>query len=142
MRSCRLPALWHAATVLREARGDGHVAALLTAGVGGLDALVLRSCADLDRRVLQMARGWTHDEWEAAADRLRALGLLEGVQLSARGTSVLQDVEVVTDRLAEQPWTCLSPDERTDLARLLAPLGTAAATLLPRGNPIGLPSGG
>ena len=50
-------ALWHAATVLRELRGDGHVAALLTSGLSGLDALDLRAGSDLDRAVLQPARG-------------------------------------------------------------------------------------
>ena len=33
--------LWHAATLLREHRGDGHVAALVTEGIGGTEAHVL-----------------------------------------------------------------------------------------------------
>src|SRR5919112_2519957 len=32
--------LWHAASLLREHRGDGHIAALLRAGLTGLEALV------------------------------------------------------------------------------------------------------
>ena len=133
-------AVWHACTVLRETRGDGHVAALLTAGLSGLETLVLRSHLDLDRLMLQPARGWTDEEWYSASDQLRDRGLLEGTQVTARGTLLLQEVETVTDRLAEQPWTCLSPDERAHLARLLAPLSAAAATWLPKRNPIGLPS--
>ena len=35
--------LWHAQTLLREFRGDGHVACLLSEGVGPLDALVLHA---------------------------------------------------------------------------------------------------
>ena len=31
---------WHALTLLREYRGDGHIAALQTAGLNGLDALI------------------------------------------------------------------------------------------------------
>ncbi len=59
-----LAALWQAAPVLREVRGDGHVAALLTAGLSGLGALVLRAASDLDRTVLQPACGWTDQEWD------------------------------------------------------------------------------
>ncbi len=39
-RGARDLALWHAATVLREHRGDGHVAALVAAGLDGRQALV------------------------------------------------------------------------------------------------------
>src|SRR3954471_18248595 len=35
--------LWHAATLLREHRGDGHNAALVSHGIGGTDAHVLMS---------------------------------------------------------------------------------------------------
>jgi len=52
-----LAALWHGATVVRELRGDGHVAALLTAGITGVESLVLRSGRDLDRATVQAARG-------------------------------------------------------------------------------------
>jgi hypothetical protein len=38
--------LWHAATILREQRGDGHVAALLTAGVDGSESVLWRSVLD------------------------------------------------------------------------------------------------
>src|SRR5689334_9893911 len=37
--------LWHAATLLREHRGDGHVAALVAAGIGGTEAHVLHALA-------------------------------------------------------------------------------------------------
>ena len=39
-------ALWQAATVLREHRGDGHVAALVAAGIDGCEALALRTAVD------------------------------------------------------------------------------------------------
>jgi hypothetical protein len=38
--------LWHAATVLREHRGDGHIAALVAADIDGCEALVLRLAVD------------------------------------------------------------------------------------------------
>src|SRR5260370_39332294 len=35
--------IWHAATLLREHRGDGHIAALVAAGIGGTEAPVLHT---------------------------------------------------------------------------------------------------
>lgn len=133
-------ALWHGASVLRELRGDGHVAALLTAGITGLEALVLRAGSDLDRDVLQPARGWTDQEWDTATEGLRSRGLIDSDgRLAARGRSLLDDVETVTDRLAAQPWQALGPDAAIDLVELLTPLSKAAVTLLPARTPIGVP---
>src|SRR6266568_1974012 len=68
--------LWHAATLLREHRGDGHFAALVAADIDGCEALVLRTGADLAREQLQPVRGWTDEEWEQAAARLIGRGWL------------------------------------------------------------------
>src|SRR5215210_870510 len=38
--------LWHGANLLREHRGDGHVAALLTMGIGGTEAHVLHALSE------------------------------------------------------------------------------------------------
>lgn len=65
-----LDALWHQATLLREHRGDGHVAALVAAGLDGCEALVLRTGIDLPRTELQPHRGWSDEQWDAAAARL------------------------------------------------------------------------
>lgn len=133
-------ALWHGATVLRELRGDGHVAALLTAGVTGLEALVLRAGSDLERGILQPARGWTDEEWQVAADGLRSRGLLDGgYRLTSQGTALLEDVEAVTDHLAAQPWQGLRTFDVTDLVERLTPFARAASVLLPEHTPIGLP---
>jgi hypothetical protein len=59
-----LARLWQAATVLREHRGDGHFAALVTAGIDGCEALVLRCALDLRREDVQPARGWTDEQWD------------------------------------------------------------------------------
>lgn len=138
-----LGGLWHGATVLRELRGDGHVAALLTAGVTGVEALALRSARDLDRATLQAARGWTDQEWQATVDGLRSRGLLDGQdRITARGEALLDDVETVTDTLAAQPWHDLGSEAVGDLVGLLTPLARAASTLLPASSPMGLPAVG
>ncbi len=61
--------LWHAVTLLREFRGDGHIAALVDAEIDGCEALVTHAAMGdglLSRRVLQMTRAWSDDEWSAA----------------------------------------------------------------------------
>jgi hypothetical protein len=132
-------ALWHAATVLRELRGDGHVAALLTAEVTGLEALVLRAGKDVERGIVQPARGWTDEEWQVAASGLQSRGLLDGHhRLTSQGAALLEGVETVTDRLAAQPWRGLRTSVVTDLVERLTPLARAAFVVLPERNPIGL----
>src|SRR6266702_1041865 len=56
--------LWHAATILREVRGDGHVAALMVGGLSPCEALVTASAAGgPPAEMLQANRRWSQDEW-------------------------------------------------------------------------------
>ena len=136
-----LDRLWHAATILREHRGDGHVAALLTAGVDGCESLVWRTALDGGRLrdSLQPARGWTDTEWEAATARLRDRGWLaaDGSPTDAARDAYAQ-VEAVTDRLAAGPWQRLGPELTERCAQLLEPVVTRIWTALPADNPIPL----
>ncbi|MET7760964.1 hypothetical protein [Streptomyces sp. NPDC005336] len=132
--------LWHAATLLREHRGDGHVAALVSAGLDGCEALALRAAIDLPRTELQPYRGWTDQEWEAAQQRLAERGWLDpSGSATDAGREVLRTVEEATDRAAERPWRALDPDEVGQLVRLLSPLAAACGAALRFPNPIGLP---
>ncbi|GAA2428916.1 SCO6745 family protein [Streptomyces macrosporus] len=133
--------LWHAATVLREHRGDGHVAALVAAGLDGCEALVLRAGIDLPRAELQPHRGWSDDQWQAARDRLTARGWL-GLDGTAtpEGRQAHRAVEEATDRAAARPWQALAPATADRLCRLLVPPARACATALRFPNPMGLPA--
>lgn len=135
-----LERLWHAATLLREHRGDGHVAALVAAGLDGCEALVLRSGIDVPRSELQPYRGWTDEEWEAAGARLAGRGLLgvDGVA-TREGRALLASVEEATDLAAGRVW---DGPEVGELQALLPPLAAACASALRFPNPIGLPRGG
>ena len=62
-----LERLWQAATTLREHRGDGHFAAVLAADLDGAEVLVLRCGLDMSRETMQPIRGWTDEQWDAAA---------------------------------------------------------------------------
>jgi len=133
--------VWHAATLLREHRGDGHSAALLAAGIDGCEALVLRAAADLSRELLQPVRGWTDEDWDRAAARLTSRGWLdEDGRLTPEGAAVRQDVEDATDLAAARPWARLGAAATGELADLLAPVARACATELPFPNPVGVPA--
>jgi hypothetical protein len=136
-----LARLWHAATVLREHRGDGHVAALVAAGIDGCEALVLRAGMDLSRELLQPIRGWADADWEQAAARLAGRGWLgaDG-RVTAAGAAAHQAVEDATDLAAARPWARLGPDGTGELMAVLTPVAKACATLLPYPNPVGVPA--
>ena len=135
--------LWQATTLLREFRGDGHVAALTAAGIDGCEAHVtLVATGALSRDILQSSRKWSDEEWEAAEDRLRSRGWLapDGT-LTETGRAVRSSVELATDELALPAWAALGEEgcERLlELARPLARLVTAAGDV-PFPNPMGVP---
>ena len=124
-------ALWHAVTLLREFRGDGHVAALVVAGVDGCEALVTHG-ADLGSGVsddvLQGTRGWSDEDWAAARDRLRARGWLDADgAFTADGEAARQRIEQTTDDLAMAPWRLLGEDACAELRRTVRPWSRAIA---------------
>ncbi|MGH3272914.1 MAG: SCO6745 family protein [Streptosporangiaceae bacterium] len=147
-----LARLWHAATVLREHRGDGHIGALVAADIGGCEALVLRAAVDewgeasgtgrsgVTRAQVQQARGWTGEEWDAAAGRLAARGFLDSAgAVTQAGQAVHGAVEAATDVAAARPWEHLGVARVAELTELLEPLAGACAATLPFPNPAGVP---
>ena len=132
--------LWHAATLLREHRGDGHSAALLAADIEGCEALVLRAGADLSREVLQPIRGWSDEEWDQAAARLAGRGWLgEDGRVTPEGAAARQAAEDATNQAAARPWARLGTAGTEELAGLLTPVARACAAELPFPHPIGVP---
>ncbi len=128
--------LWQAATTVREHRGDGHIAALVAAGLGPCETLAWRCANDLARSVLQPARGWTDEEWDAAGERLVERAWFDrGGQPTALGVEGFRDVELRTDVTAAPAWASIDVDRLTEL---LTPLSRACAAQLPAANPIGL----
>jgi hypothetical protein len=123
--------LWHAISILREFRGDGHVAALVNEGIDGCEALVTHGAAGDDPvflDVLRVTRGWSHDAWGAARERLRARGWLDGDDgLTAEGAAVRVRVEAVTDERALAPWLVLGADDCDRLRGLVRPWSKAIA---------------
>lgn len=134
--------LWQATTILRESRGDGHVAALVAAGLSPCQALVTLSAAGgPSKEVFQLNRRWSDEEWSAASDDLRSRGLLaaDGT-LTESGRALRQQVEDTTDALADQGWRALGDDLSAELHDLVRPLSAVLMSegLIPPDNPMAM----
>jgi hypothetical protein len=116
--------LFHAASLLREHRGDGHIAALMVEGVGGLEAHVLLA---LDMNLAAEKFGRIHHlpaaQLAAVIDGMRARGLIgDDGWLSEPGRAVKRRVEALTDDLAGKPYEVLAVHEVDELVTTLEPL--------------------
>ena len=135
-----LTRLWQATTLLREHRGDGHFAALAAADIDGCEAVVLRCAKDTDisRDLMQPVRGWSDEQWDAAAARLAERGLTgEDGAMTAAGRAVHDAVEAATDQAAARPWDRMGPAALAEVADVLLPLAQACAAALPPVIPVG-----
>lgn len=138
-------ALWHAATLLREYRGDGHVAALLAHEVDGCEAHVLAAAAGhTTAEQLRANRGWTDEQWHGAVSRLRERrAVVPSGEFTDKGRALHRSLEDLTDRLATPPWDHLGALGIARLTEAMTPLLDAVeqAGALPYPNPMGLPAG-
>jgi hypothetical protein len=114
-------AMWHAVSLLREHRGDGHICALVGAGLSGIEALVTHTATGKGflPEFARASRGWSQDEWDGAVSGLAARGLLDGGgALTPEGQALRRQVEDQTDRLAAPPWDYLGEQRTEDVVRI------------------------
>lgn len=132
--------LWRAADLVREHRGDCHIAAWISAD---LDATEVGLLTDLWRglpiKSWVRSRGWTDDDLDAACDRLRHRGLLAGDQLTDGGWQLRQSIEDDTDRMVRRVVDALGDDDEALFAllggwnqRILAAGGYPTPVVWPR----------
>ncbi len=119
--------LWHAATLLREHRGDGHIAVLVAEGIGGTEAHMLHA---LSQGIPAEKFGRIHHlpavRLAAVTDRMRARGLIEASGwLSDAGRERKQRIESLTDDLAAPAYDTLTPSELDQLIADLEPISAA-----------------
>jgi hypothetical protein len=121
--------LWHAQTLLREFRGDGHVALLTTAGLSPVEALVTHAAAGpVTAAALRESRAWDEADWAAGVAGLRARGWLEDgddLALSEAGRAFRRGLEDQTDELAVAAWAVLGDEGCARLTELARPLAQA-----------------
>ena len=119
-----LAALWHAATLLREHRGDTHTAVLSAAGVTGRECNVLHSAAGaIPRDYIARTRDYDDEEWALCERQLAGRGLLddEGT-LTAAGQELKDHIELKTDELSLSVLDALRDDEVEMLFQALTPI--------------------
>jgi hypothetical protein len=126
--------LWHSATMLREHRADGHVAALVGARIGGTEAHVLSALAhgihppESFGRIHHLPK----ERLAAVMDGLRERGLVNtDGRFTDAGRETNQRIESLTDELAAPPYEALSPAELDELVAALEPI---TATLVAAGS--------
>jgi hypothetical protein len=122
--------LWHAQSILREFRGDGHVALLMTHGLSGVDALITHSAqGDVPEALLQSTRGWPDSQWRDAVESLRERGWMAGgepITFTAWGAERRSEIEAQTDLLAAAPYVEIGEDACTELRALARPWSKSA----------------
>ena len=133
--------LWQAATLLREHRGDGHVAVLTSAGVASREANVLHSATGgAPPEFMSVGRDYDDEEWKANVARLSERGLLtpDGAVTDA-GTAFKAELEDRTDGIALCAYAALDDNEVDTLLAALTPLARAVAASgdVPPMTPIG-----
>lgn len=134
-------ALWHAATIMREVRGDGHVAALLTAGLDPVESLVSFAGVGAAPKEVFASRGWSDGEWADATRRLVERGWLnEDGSATEAGHAGRDEVERMTDELAAPAYRALGAEQVGRFAQLVMPVTMAVVQtgLLPRQSTLGL----
>ena len=128
--------LWHAQTLLREFRGDGHIAALVLNDLAPVEALGLHlATGELPERFLKGTRGWPDPEWEAGVTRLEDRGLVVRVEasdthpaslaLTDDGVTLRHEIEDLTDRSALVAYEALGEEGCAELRGLARPFSRA-----------------
>jgi hypothetical protein len=118
-----LAALWHAATLLREQRGDAHVAVLTAEGVSGRESNVLHAAAGrVPRDYIARTRDYDEAAWRHHEQRLAERGLLnDDGSPTVAGRDLKDRIESRTDALALSALEALSDDEVETLFQVLTP---------------------
>jgi hypothetical protein len=123
-----LAALWHAQYLLREFRGDGHIAVLVAEGLTGIEALAIHIAAvPALEQVFRRSRGWSDDAWSPALTRLHADGWLtdDRAGLTPAGRERRARIEERTDELDLPAYAAIGTRGVERLLELAPPLRSA-----------------
>ncbi|WP_445165546.1 SCO6745 family protein [Mycolicibacterium sp. Dal123E01] len=137
-----LAGLWHAATLLREHRGDGHVAILVAEGISGRESNVFHVAAGaVPADFIKRSRDYSNEEWDACVRSLRERGLLTPAgTLTDEGRALKDHIELRTDMLALSALSGLDDEAVERLFQALTPITrqVIAGGDLPAATPMAL----
>ena len=119
--------LWQRLTVIREWRGDAHVAALAAAPVTALEALVLHAATGVvPRAALQATRQWSDDAWEATVADLADRGLVSATgEFTDEGRAFRDEIEHRTNVASAPLVDAVGEADTRRLIDLLKPMQAA-----------------
>lgn len=122
----KLVRLWQLATIIREWRGDAHIALLVTEPLSGVECTVISHAQK--GGFTKASRGWPEGQWNAAVDRLTREGWISDEEtLTPEGVARRAELEDKTNQLAAPMWAGFTDDEVNRLGDLLQPLVDALA---------------
>jgi hypothetical protein len=120
--------LWWGCNLLREYRGDGHIAALVAEDISGIECtLISPAWVKASKTFWIRSRAWSENEMTAAYAGLQERGIMEGEELTEQGRALRDAIEARTDELALAPWRNLGEAETEEFLTLLAPITQKAA---------------
>ncbi|MEV6872903.1 hypothetical protein [Amycolatopsis sp. NPDC051128] len=126
--------LWHAQTLLREYRGDAHIAALLTAGLRGIEALVTHAASGaVPAETLRTSRSWSEEDWNQAIAGLRERDWLTDdadLTFTPAGAARRAEIEKTTDENSVIPYAHIGESACAELQALVRPFSRALAEKL------------
>jgi hypothetical protein len=122
-----LTALWQQVAVLREWRGDAHVALLAANQLAPCECLVLQvGSGRFPLALAQRTRRWSEAEWQAATARLAEQGWMDADgTMTPAGIEERERIESETDRLCAPIWEPIGDAGAARLAELIIPIHDA-----------------
>ena len=118
-----LAAVWRRGDMLREFRGDSHIAAWIAAGFDATEiGLLTELYWGLPMRTYSRTRAWTDEQFDAALERLESRGLVADGAFTDAGRAAREAVEVHTDDQMRLAVDALG-DDADELFALLAAVG-------------------
>ena len=120
-----LAAMWRRCDMLREFRGDSHIASWVSAGLDATEiGLLTELFWGLPLRSYSRTRAWTTEQFDAATERLESRGLVADGAFTPAGRELREDIEVHTDAQMSPTLDALG-DDIVELGDRLAPWGEA-----------------
>ncbi len=117
--------LFHLGDMLRECRGDAHVAAWTAAGLDAIEiGLLTEAYIGLPLRTYIRTRAWNDAELDAAAGRMHDRGWLAGETLTEAGRRERELIERATDAAMRPAIGAIGADVH-ELLGILEPWGVA-----------------